>query len=482
MKRRDFLKLSLQVILMSSIARASQAASTLIPSNADVIIIGAGISGIAAARALKAKGYNVLILEARNRVGGRIWTDNSLGTPLDLGASWIHGINNNPIKQLADQFALKTLPTNYEARQIFDVNGTPLSDNTDTTLSDRYETIYERVIAIQEQMLDDDLNDISWQNALTQELSKENFSSTELQELYFSLNTELEHEYGADLNELSLFNFDEGSAFKGVDHLFSGGYGQLIDKLIIDGKLTLNIRLNQVVKSIDYTQSKGVKVTTDKNVFSALAVLVTLPLGVLKANTVKFIPALPQTKQNSIKKLGFGTLNKTYFQFPNCFWTEDDDNELFNFISSTKGHWSEWLNIHHYNQQSVLLGFNAGKYGKDIESLSDQALISDGMQTLQKIYGKTIPSPKGYLITRWNADPYAKGSYSFIGVGASIKDYDELAKPVNNRVFFAGEATSSDYAATVHGAFLSGEREAKKIMSAVPLLKSAPKKVKFYSK
>jgi monoamine oxidase len=321
MKRRDFLKLSLQVILMSSIARASQAASTLIPSNADVIIIGAGISGIAAARALKAKGYNVLILEARNRVGGRIWTDNSLGTPLDLGASWIHGINNNPIKQLADQFALKTLPTNYEARQIFDVNGTPLSDNTDTTLSDRYETIYERVIAIQEQMLDDDLNDISWQNALTQELSKENFSSTELQELYFSLNTELEHEYGADLNELSLFNFDEGSAFKGVDHLFSGGYGQLIDKLIIDGKLTLNIRLNQVVKSIDYTQSKGVKVTTDKNVFSALAVLVTLPLGVLKANTVKFIPALPQTKQNSIKKLGFGTLNKTYFQFPNCFWT-----------------------------------------------------------------------------------------------------------------------------------------------------------------
>ena len=141
MKRRDFLKLSLQVILMSSIARASQAASTLIPSNADVIIIGAGISGIAAARALKAKGYNVLILEARNRVGGRIWTDNSLGTPLDLGASWIHGINNNPIKQLADQFALKTLPVNYEARQIFDDNGTPLTARADTTLSNRYKAM-----------------------------------------------------------------------------------------------------------------------------------------------------------------------------------------------------------------------------------------------------------------------------------------------------------------------------------------------------
>ena len=478
MKRRDFLKLSLQFIAISTFNRVAHAATTLIPSNADIIIIGAGISGIAAARALKAKGYNVLILEARNRVGGRIWTDNSLGTPLDLGASWIHGITNNPIKQLADQFALKTLPTNYDARQIFDSNGTPLSNSADTTLSNRYEAIYDRVIAIQEQRIDDDLSDISWQTALTQALTNENFSPAELEALYFSLNTELEHEYGADLNELSLFNFDEGGAFKGADHLFAGGYGQLIDKLVLDGKLASNIILNQVVKSIDYSQSKGVKVITDKNIFSALAVLVTLPLGVLKANTVKFTPALPQTKQNAIKKLGFGTLNKTYFQFPTCFWSEDDDSELYNFISSTKGHWSEWLNIHHYNQQPVLLGFNAGKYGKDSEALSDKALLADGMQTLQKTYGKTIPDPKGYLITRWNADPYAKGAYSFIGVGASTKDYDELAKPVTNKLFFAGEATSSQYAATVHGAFLSGEREAKNIMSAVPLVKSAKKLAK----
>jgi monoamine oxidase len=156
--RRDFLKISLQVIAMSSISRVSQAAITLTPSNADIIIIGAGISGIAAARSLKAKGYNVLILEARNRIGGRIWTDNSLGIPLDLGASWIHGITNNPIKQLADQFALKTLPVNYEARQIFDDNGTPLTARADTTLSNRYKAIYEGVIAIQEQRIDDDLN------------------------------------------------------------------------------------------------------------------------------------------------------------------------------------------------------------------------------------------------------------------------------------------------------------------------------------
>jgi monoamine oxidase len=460
---------------MSCAASTSQAITTTPSANADVIIIGAGIAGIAAARLLKAQGYNVLILEARNRIGGRIWTNNSLGYPLDLGASWIHGISNNPIKQLADKFELKTLLTDYDARQIFDDQGTPLSDNAYNSLTDRYEAVYERVLAIQEKRIDDNLSDISWQTALAQELISENFNLRELQELYFSLNTELEHEYGADLNELSLLNFDKGEAFEGVDHLFASGYGQLIDKLVMDSKLTSNILMNQVVKSVDYSQNNSIKITTNKNVFNALAVIVTLPLGVLKANSVKFTPTLPQTKQNAIKKLGFGTLNKTYFRFPNCFWIDDDDSELYNFISSAKGHWSEWLNIHHYNQQPILLGFNAGKYGKDIENLSDKALISDGMLTLQKAYGKTIPSPKSYLITRWNADPYAKGAYSFIRIGASSKDYDELAKPVNNKLFFAGEATSSKYAATVHGAFLSGEREAKNIMSAIPLLKSVAK-------
>lgn len=108
MNRRDFLKLSLQVIATTALTKTAVAKSVLTSTtpgtDADVIIIGAGISGIAAARLLKSKGYSVLVLEARNHIGGRIWTDQSLNSPLDMGASWINGINKNPIKTLADGF------------------------------------------------------------------------------------------------------------------------------------------------------------------------------------------------------------------------------------------------------------------------------------------------------------------------------------------------------------------------------------------
>ncbi len=180
MNRRNFLKLSLQVIAMSAVARTSQALTSLTPANVDVIIVGAGIAGISAARVLKAKGYRVLILEARNRIGGRIWTDNTLGTPLDLGASWIHGITNNPIKQLADQFKLKTLKTDYKANQIYKNDGAPITNAEEQTLTNRFNAVYERVMEIQQKRLDDELVDISWQQALTEELAKENFSSIEL--------------------------------------------------------------------------------------------------------------------------------------------------------------------------------------------------------------------------------------------------------------------------------------------------------------
>ncbi len=471
MNRRDFLKLSLHVLMASGLSNVAHAVGVS-PKNTqtsiDVIIIGAGISGIAAAVMLKNKGYRVLILEARSRIGGRIWTEKSLNTPLDLGASWIHGVTSNPIKQLADKFRLKTVPTNYDARQIYRANGTPLTDDDVTLLSDRYDAVYTRILAVQKQRRSSNLSDISWQTALEQELINEKFTTAELTELYYSLNTELEHEYAADLSQISLFNWDVEDAFKGDDHLISNGYGQIIEQLVQSAALSSDILTNQIVKSVDYSKTTSVKITTNQTTFEARTVLVTLPLGVLKTNTIKFTPSLPTTKQNSIKKLGFGVLNKTYLRFPEYFWEQDADSQLVNSISTIKGHFAEWLNLYYYTKQPILLGFNAGKHGKEIESMSDESIISEWMQTLRAIYGNDIPDPDGYLISRWNKDPYSLGSYSYVGVGASAKDYQELAKSVNNQLFFAGEATSFDHPATVHGAFLSGEREAKKIMAAIP--------------
>ncbi len=468
MNRRDFLKLSLHVIATTALTKTAVAKSVLTSTtpgtDADVIIIGAGISGIAAARLLKSKGYSVLVLEARNRIGGRIWTDQILNSPLDMGASWIHGINKNPIKTLADGFKLKTVPTNYEASQAYNTNGIALTDSETTSLNNRYDGVYSRVMAIQKSRKKTKLPDISWQKALEQELATENFTAKQLTELYMVLNTELEHEYGADLSNLSLFNWDVETPFSGPDHLILDGYQKITDQLVQSALLTSDILMKQVVKSVDYS-STFTTVTTDKRAFTAKKVLVTLPLGVLKANTVKFTPTLPVKKQASIQKLGSGVLNKTYLHFPSYFWSVDSDSELINYISPVKGHWAEWYNIHFYTKQPVLLGFNAGQRGIEIESMTDDAIIAEWMQILRSIYGNNIPSPDGHLITRWNSDPYAKGSYSYIGVNASTADYQELGNSVNNKLFFAGEATSADHPSTVHGAFLSGEREAKKIIA-----------------
>ncbi|WP_309710318.1 FAD-dependent oxidoreductase, partial [Armatimonas sp.] len=114
-------------------------------------------------------------------------------------------------------------------------------------------------------------------------------------------------------------------------------------------------------------------------------------------------------------------------------------------------------------KQPVLLGFNAATQGKAMESWTDSQIVASAMATLQTIYGKGIPEPADYQITRWASDPFAYGSYSFQVVGSRPGLRKELARPLSNKLFFAGEATEQDHFSTAHGAYLSGLRAAKEM-------------------
>ncbi len=421
--------------------------------NAKVLVIGAGMSGLAAARTLVDKGVSVIVLEARDRIGGRTWTDSSLGLPLDLGASWIHGIKNNPMTELAKRFGADTAPTDYENGILFDSDGSEISDAEYAEVEDLFESIYEEVAAMQEGTD----NDMPLQQAFDEVLAGRDLSEDEIRKLQFYVHQETALEYGADPADLSLWEWDQDEVFSGKDVVFPNGYSQITNGLAQG----LDIRLNEKVTRISYG-AEGVEVETSSGVFGGEKAIVTLPLGVLKQASVKFEPSLPASKQAAIDRLAMGVLNKVYLKFPEIFWNEEIEN--FGYLGETLGEWSDWMSFVPYVGAPVLMAFHGGEKGFAIEELSDDAIIAGAMKTLRVIYGDAIPEPEGYLITRWGKDPYSFGAYSHIPPFASGDDFDALFEPVDDILYFAGEATSRKYPATQHGAYLTGVAAAEEIL------------------
>jgi monoamine oxidase len=419
---------------------------------AQVLVLGAGISGLAAARTLVDKGMRVIVLEARDRIGGRVWTDTSLGLPLDLGASWIHTPTGNPITKLAKEFGVDTVATDRDTF-FYNANGEQLTDSQVSEINDLFESIYEEVAAMQDSTDDD----MPLQQAFDQVIAERNLSAEELHQLQFAIYAEYALELGADAKDLSLWNWDQDEEFSGEDVVFPKGYVQIANGLAQG----LDIRLNVKVDSVSYG-ADGVEVSTSSGTFSGEKAVMTFPLGVLKQGSVRFEPPLPESKQTAINNLGMGLLGKVYLKFAEAFWDEEIDG--FEYIGETAEEFGDFMSFVPYVGAPVLLAFHGGETGFALEELSDDEIIARAMKTLRTIFGESIPEPEGYLITRWSKDPLAVGAYSYIPPFASGDDYDALFAPVGDVLFFAGEATSREYPATVHGAYLSGVATAEEIL------------------
>ena len=242
----------------------------------------------------------------------------------------------------------------------------------------------------------------------------------------------------------------------GGDALFPGGYRQIVDVLAAG----LDIRTGAAVARVDYGGPGVVLTTAAGESMEAASVVVTVPLGVLKKGAVTFTPALPPETQVAIDSLGMGVLNKTCLLFDELFWPPDV--ELIGHVGTRPGQWAETVSLYPYTGQPVLMMFNAGAYGARMEAMADAEVVGAALAALRDMYG-SVPPPKDVLVTRWRSDPWSYGSYSYVPAGSSFGHHAELSRPVENRVLFAGEATHPDYPATVHGAFLSGVRAARRI-------------------
>lgn len=420
--------------------------------SADVIVIGAGMSGLAAAKDLQSKGKKVILLEAQNAIGGRTVTDRSLGVPLDLGASWIHGVNKNPIAAIASTLNLATSPTNYDAIQRYDYDGREITDTEDTLLDKNYNMLMAGVrkaqrTAKQDQSLGVTINSIN---------ATKTYTPFEQRAIQYSVNTEIEHDYTADVSVMSLKYWDQDSAFGGQDVLITQGYDQITSYLASG----LDIRLSTIVTEINYAKTT-VSVVTSNGTYTAPKVIITTPLGVLKKGVIKFTPSLPSSYTSAISRLGMGLLNKLYLRFPYKFWNNQE--QLLGYIGLEKGRWAEWYDLQHVTNQPILLGFNAASFAATAEAYTDQQTVASAMSVLRTIYGAASPDPLGYKITRWGKNSWSFGSYSYVALGSSPSDCDVFTKSINSRLYFAGEHTNRAYIGTVHGAYLSGLRASRQI-------------------
>ena len=411
-----------------------------------VVVVGSGLAGLAAASKLADAGRTVIVLEAKGSIGGRTRTDRSLGIAFDLGASWIHGTTNNPITELAAKAGATFVELDFGDVTVFDEGGAEISVEQFEETEAAYEAMLE---AVTEAGSDGD----SFADVLAS--VEPDWFSDRLQAFFTS--AYVAFDTGA-LDELSSTLLDEGEEFGGPEVVMSNGY-DLIAQYLADG---LDIRLDHPVTSIAASGS-GVTVVSTQGTFEADAVVVAVPLGVMKAGGIEFQPALGDDYIDAIESVGFNAVNKFLFVFDETFW---DDTDYLVYTPTRRDVFNWFANVNALQPgANALMTFAYADEARASESRSDDEIIGLAMQHLRDMYGAAISEPIAMRRSAWVGDPYTRGAYSFTSVTTRMEHFDVLASP-SGRVHFAGEHTNRDFQSTAHGAYLSGLRSAQEILDA----------------
>jgi len=326
MKRRTFLENAIKSMASVAITPALLTACEAgeIKNDKSVIIIGAGIAGLAAASMLNEK-FEVLVLEAQDKVGGRLRTNRSLGVAFDEGASWIHGIEKNPITDLAQKAGMKTLHTDDEDFVSYDMGGLKHKDEI-------FERAEEEFYAVLESLM---------KSGSPEQSFREVFNAKYPQHVNnrlwkFFLSTYLTFDTGG-LDELSSLLYHEGEEFAGIEKIATNGYDTIPNYLAKE----INIQLNQRVTKID-SSGHEVKVFHNGKVSVADYVVVTVPLGVLKQNKITFTPELPSEKQEAIEGIGMNCVNKFLLTWEEGFW---DDAQFIAYTPEVSDKFNYFVNV-----------------------------------------------------------------------------------------------------------------------------------------
>lgn len=440
-----------------------------------VLVIGAGVSGLACARELTYRGYQVLVVEARERAGGRLHSISLGNTMVDVGGALIHGIQNNPVSSVCYQMGIPTRVV--EECLLLEGNGIPVEPKHDAQVAEQFNACLEKTFE-------------NIQNTARKESSSfgqlfDRLSPRTKDPLFLWHQANLELSCGAPLNQLGYeWNDDEPYGYDGAHVSLTSGWKSVVEGLseglnIMYGSPIQQIRVvndtasprrSKRRRNGDKTESWDSKQNGDKvyvtlttgKVLKADVVVCTLPLGILKIppsspGGIEFDPPLNEEKQTAIQQLGCGLLNKCAIQFPYRFWSDESD---FLGVVDEKS----WPHLILGGQDSTLIFMFGGEYAPQVELLTDKKVMEMCMSVLQKITSASVPPPLDYHVTRWSQDSYARGAFVYIPPASSMQDLEILSEPIVGStglplVCFAGEHTTPYHPSTIHGAFNSGIRE-----------------------
>ena len=436
-----------------------------------IIVIGAGMAGIMAAKTLQDAGETVTLLEARDRVGGRTHTDHSLGTAVDLGAAWIHGPHGNPLTPIARDLGVATGYTDFinesqTAVRAYHHDFTPVEMAAYTRGQQLANAAF--YLAEASLLVDRPKNGRSLKDWIEHGLPKPN-NLSEDEALGFHYWSVIRTEYG-DASDWDLIDWSLSEGYvklPGGDELvYGGGFNALTDHLATG----LDIRLNTAVASISYGGKTITVTSTTGETFSADRLILTIPLGVLKTNAIQFDPPLPEEKTAVINRIGYGNYEKLAMRFDQFYWPQEV--QRFNYLSQGEPSlFHAWLNTGHYTGTPIIVAYHAGRRARKINEWPDEQLLDAALTIMRRMFINHgfdhIPPPVDYVRTRWQSDPFSQGSYSFDQVGQQEGDRRKLAESINGRLFFAGEATHPHFHATVHGAYETGVRAAREALDAL---------------
>ena len=445
MSRRSFLRHSFALTALWSFFTHSKKLNAAPILDVSVIVVGAGVAGLVAAKSLAHQGARVTLLEAKNRYGGRVYTDNSLGAPFEVGAGWIHGPSReNPIKKLANIVGAKTFVTEDDSFVVFDQEGYALSDDEFAEIDSEWEEILS--------VINDEL-EFSDPRSLAEAIEDEFPDALSFPEVKWALSAYTEFDKGASIEDLSAAYYNKDQIFHGSDVVVVEGYDKLLNPLAEN----LNIQLGMPVRKITYG-GDGVIVTAGAREFEADYVICSVSLGVLKAKKIEFEPSLPIAYQQKIDRLGFGSVTKIAIQFEEAFW--DPDVQYFGIVTEPKGRWNIWLNYRTFSKQNILLGISVGAYALVADKMSDEEQTADAIKVLKSVWEDDVTKPVKVLTTHWSIDEEFLGAYTYPKPGSEPSDFDDLAEGISGdfykTLFLCGEHTTFDYAGTVHGAYFSG--------------------------